>query len=176
VGEHREGGTAGSRRPGHASARRARPIDPGRLNRCGVGVGPGAVLASGRGRAGLCSRAERPGGPLPGVAVDDQVHALVVGRKICLDLGDLPERRLVGPEQAAMPAPVEQHVPVRRESLVGTSRPQVAVCQQRRVDVALGQVVAGSRPAPRSSARGRSPSTAAPGTGTPRRTGNSRRP
>jgi hypothetical protein len=43
-----------------------------------------------------------------------------------------------------MPAPVEQHVPVRRESLVGASRLQGAVCQQRRVDVALGQVVAGS--------------------------------
>src|SRR6266446_3368328 len=52
----REGGAAGSRRPGHASARQARLIDPGRLNRCGVGAGPGAVLASGRGRAGLCWR------------------------------------------------------------------------------------------------------------------------
>src|SRR4029077_9239848 len=93
---------------------------PGRENlavaRAGAGPGPSV---SGRGRAGFCGRAERPGGPLLGVTVDDQVYALVVGRKVSLDGGDLPERRLVGPEQAGMPAPVEQHVPVRRESLVG---------------------------------------------------------
>src|SRR4029077_542476 len=94
-------------------------------------------------RAGFCWRAERPGGPLLVVTVDDQVYALVVGRKVSLDGGDLPERRLVGPEQAAMPAPVEPHVPVRRESLVGASRLQVAADQQRRVDVAPGQVVTG---------------------------------
>ena len=42
-----------------------------------------------------------------------------------------------------MPTAVDHHVPVGRESLVGASRLQVAVGQQRRVDVALGQVVAG---------------------------------
>src|SRR5580700_8365574 len=138
----RLGARTGRRCPGHASAWRA-PDRSGRVDRWGIGVGPDAGLASGRGHAGLCWRAERPGGPLLGVAVDDQVYALVVGRKVSLDGGDLPERRVVGPEKAAMPAPVEQHVPVRRESLVGASRLQVAVGQQRRVDVALGEVVAG---------------------------------
>ena len=120
--------------------------------RCGAGhdavAGPAPAGArrgtSCRGRAGFCWRTERPGGPLLRVTVNDQVYALVIGRKVSLDGGDLPERRLVGPEQAAMPTPVEPHVPVRRESLVGASCLQVAVCQQRRVDVALGQVVAGS--------------------------------
>src|SRR5438046_979930 len=68
---------------------------------------PDPVVASGRARAGLPSPAEWPGGLLLGVAVDDQVQALVVGRKVSLDRGDLLERRLVVPEQAGMPMPVE---------------------------------------------------------------------
>ena len=45
----------------------------GRVNCCGIRVGPDAGLVSGCGLAGLCRRAERPGGPLLEVVVDDQV-------------------------------------------------------------------------------------------------------